>query len=166
MIKKVLIATDGSEHATKAVEFGSDIAARYDAEVILVHVLLRHELPDDMKRMVGADRPAAAPLPSAAAPGVELANILNIGGSLTPLPDHALAMIGEHILDRAESVARDHGVETVTKRVEDGKPVDRILAVAKETGADLIVSGACLIWKRCSSAASRTSSLTLHRSPV
>jgi len=143
MIKKVLIATDGSEHATKAVEFGSDIAARYDAEVVLVHVLLRHELPDDMKRMVGAGHLAAnAPLPSAAAPGVDLANILNVGGRLTPLPDEALATIGERILDRAETVARDHGVETVTKRVEDGKPVDRILAVARETGADLIVSGA------------------------
>ena len=55
MIKKVLIATDGSDHATKAVELGSDLAARYDAEVVLVHVLLRHELPDDMKRMAAVD---------------------------------------------------------------------------------------------------------------
>jgi len=143
MIKKVLIATDGSEHATKAVEFGSDIAARYDAEVVLVHVLLRHEVPADMKRIVAAERTSAQPpQPSAVMSAVDIANILNLGGDLTPLPDAALATIGQRILDRAESVARDHGVETVDKRIEDGKPVDRILAVAKDTDANLIVSGA------------------------
>lgn len=143
MIKKVLIATDGSAHATKAVEFGSDIAAHYDAGVVLVHVLLRHELPDDVKRMVAAEHlTAEAPLPSAAIPAVDLANILNMAGGAPTVPDEALAGIGEHVLDHAESIARDRGVGAVVKRVEDGKPVDRILAVAQEEGVDLIVSGA------------------------
>ena len=52
MIKKVLIATDGSEHARKAVVLGADIAGRYDAEVILLNVLLRNEVSEDLMRMV------------------------------------------------------------------------------------------------------------------
>jgi nucleotide-binding universal stress UspA family protein len=143
MIKKVLIATDGSAHATKAVEFGSDVAAHYDAGVVLVHVLLRHELPDDVKRMVAAEHlTPKTPLPSAAMPAVDVANIINMAGTSPTVPDEALAGIGEHILAGAEAIARDHGVEAVVKRVEDGKPVDRILAVAKDESVDLIVSGA------------------------
>ncbi len=51
MLKKVLIATDGSDHGTKAVAFGSDIAAKYEAEVVLVHVLLRDELSENLRHM-------------------------------------------------------------------------------------------------------------------
>lgn len=143
MMKKILIATDGSEHATKAVEIGSDIAARYDAEVVLVHVLLRHELPDDMKRMAAVERlTGQPPLPSAAVPAVDLANIINMRGGMPQVSDEALGAIGERVLEHAEAIARDRGVDTVVRRVEDGKPVDRILAVAKEEGVDLIVSGA------------------------
>ena len=41
MIKKILVPVDGSKHSVKAVELASDIASKYDAEVILLHVLLR-----------------------------------------------------------------------------------------------------------------------------
>lgn len=143
MIKKVLIATDGSEHATKAVEFGSDIAARYDAEVVLVHALLRHELPEEIKRMAAVEHlTTQAPMPSAAVPAVDLANIINMSGGRPNVPDEALGAVAERVLEHAEAIARDRGVDTVVKRIEDGKPVDRILAVAKEEGVDLIVSGA------------------------
>lgn len=143
MIKKVLIATDGSQHADKAIAFGSDLAARYEAEVVLVHVLLRHELPDDMKRMAAVEQlAAAAPMPSAAIPAVDLANIMDVRSSRPTVSDAALQAIGERILEHAEEVARDHGIGKITKRIEDGKPVDRILAVAKSEGVDLIVSGA------------------------
>lgn len=143
MIKKVLIATDGSDHATKAVELGSDLAARYDAEVVLVHVLLRHELPDDMKRMAAVEHlTRQVPLPSAAVPAVDIANIFNVRGDIPNVSDETLGAVGERVLEHAEEIARDRGVDTVVKRVEDGKPVDRILAVAKEENVDLIVSGA------------------------
>ena len=38
MLKKILIATDGSDHARKAIEYASDIAAKYKATVYLIHV--------------------------------------------------------------------------------------------------------------------------------
>lgn len=143
MIKKILIATDGSAQAAKAVELGSDIAARYDAEVVLVHVLLRHELPDDMKRMLEAEHlTAKTSSQSAAVPAVDLANFINVRGGAPTIPDQALAAIGERVLSHAEETARDRGVDSIVRRIEDGKPVDRILAVAKEEGVDLIVSGA------------------------
>jgi nucleotide-binding universal stress UspA family protein len=38
--KTILAATDGSEHARKAVELASDLAKKYEAKLILIHVLL------------------------------------------------------------------------------------------------------------------------------
>ena len=39
MLKKILLATDGSDHARKAIEYASDIAAKYKATVYLIHVV-------------------------------------------------------------------------------------------------------------------------------
>jgi nucleotide-binding universal stress UspA family protein len=39
MLKKILVATDGSDHAKKAIEFASDVASRYGATVYIIHVV-------------------------------------------------------------------------------------------------------------------------------
>jgi nucleotide-binding universal stress UspA family protein len=39
MLKKILVATDGSDHARKAIEFASDFALKYKATVYLIHVI-------------------------------------------------------------------------------------------------------------------------------
>ena len=36
MIKKMVVPTDGSEHANKAVDLAADIAATYDAEIVVL----------------------------------------------------------------------------------------------------------------------------------
>jgi nucleotide-binding universal stress UspA family protein len=145
MIKKVLIATDGSSHAEKAVIFGSDIAAKYNAEVLLVHVLLRKEVSEEMSRMVeveyGMDvnplAEAIANVPEARFP----ADIVFAKQDVAE-PRQVLRFLGERILKQAGKTAHDHGVEKVSKHIEDGNPVSRILELAKAEDVDLIVSGA------------------------
>jgi nucleotide-binding universal stress UspA family protein len=39
MIEKILVPTDGSEHARKAVEFACDLAVKYGATVYILHVI-------------------------------------------------------------------------------------------------------------------------------
>jgi nucleotide-binding universal stress UspA family protein len=39
MIKKILVAVDGSDHARKALDNAGDIALKYDATVFLIHVV-------------------------------------------------------------------------------------------------------------------------------
>ncbi|MGI9462359.1 MAG: universal stress protein, partial [Aestuariivirgaceae bacterium] len=50
MIKKILVPVDGSPHSVKAVELASDLASKYGAEIILLHVLLRGHMPDGLKK--------------------------------------------------------------------------------------------------------------------
>ena len=39
MLKKILVATDGSTHAKKAMDFTSDISLKYKATVYVIHVI-------------------------------------------------------------------------------------------------------------------------------
>ncbi len=41
IIATILVATDGSEHAIKAVDLAADLATKYDARSVLCHVLRR-----------------------------------------------------------------------------------------------------------------------------
>jgi nucleotide-binding universal stress UspA family protein len=147
MIKKVLIATDGSEHATKAVEFGSDIAAKYGASVVLAHVLLRDELSENLRHMAEIERlPAEGGKPlSEALAGVPEGRFpagIVFTTEKPATPDRLLIAVGEQVLGQAEELAHKHGVGKVVKRIEDGNPVKRILEIAETEHVDLVVCGA------------------------
>jgi nucleotide-binding universal stress UspA family protein len=69
MIKKILVPTDGSDHARKAIEVACDIALKYAATICLLHVVslpsISHEgvfpamegmlkfLEEDGKKIIG-----------------------------------------------------------------------------------------------------------------
>ncbi len=38
LIKRILVATDGLDHAKKTIEIASDIAQKYDGTSVLLHV--------------------------------------------------------------------------------------------------------------------------------
>jgi nucleotide-binding universal stress UspA family protein len=51
----IVVATDGSDHARKAVELASDIAEKYDAKLVLLNVLIRgRKLQENMRSMLAA----------------------------------------------------------------------------------------------------------------
>jgi len=144
MIERVIIATDGSEHAKKAVALGSDLAAKYGAEVVLVHVLLRDHLSDAMRHLAEVEyhadgkslSEAISAIPDARFP---LAQLLPKDAVS---PTDALAAVADFVLSTAERIAREHGVTKVSRRTEDGNPASRILELAEELNADMIVTGA------------------------
>jgi nucleotide-binding universal stress UspA family protein len=147
MIKKILVATDGSASARKAVALGADIAAKYDAELLLVHVLLRNELSEDLRRMAEVEHLAGEggkPLAEAFAdvPAGHFPAYITFSEQAPVAPARLLQAIGAQILDHAEDLAVEHGVSRVSKRIEDGKPVDRILEIAGREQVDLVVTGA------------------------
>jgi nucleotide-binding universal stress UspA family protein len=61
MFDTILVAIDGSEHAHKALEVASDLADKYDAKMILVHVLGEGKPPEALRRMVEAEHLVTPP---------------------------------------------------------------------------------------------------------
>lgn len=142
MFKKILVATDGSEHATKAVEAASDLAAKYGAELVVLHVLLHGQALGDIQKL--AEMGYEVALPPAPPPPEGLsgtgAAMVDDSKRIQALYQ-AVETAGEKILGRAVQVARDKGVTTVKPVVEDGDTVERILNCAEREKIDLIVMG-------------------------
>ena len=56
MIKKILVPTDGSVHARKAIGYACDLALKYDAMVFLLHVVHPSGVSEDVLRFIKAQR--------------------------------------------------------------------------------------------------------------
>lgn len=112
MYKHILIATDGSELAWKAVTHGLDLAKSLDAKVTIVT--------------------ATEPMWSAV-PG-EMAIAF-------PYEDYekAASAVADATLSKAASMAKSKNVRHSVKRLKDQFPAEGIAAAAKEGNYDLIV---------------------------
>jgi len=144
MFKRILLAVDGSAHAARATETAAEIAAAFDAELVLVNVLsvsvgleeierrveaqsFPQSVKDDMQNM--RDTLKGRPASSA----VAYAHI--------PAPWSAVAALGEQILADAERVAKGRKVARVTRVAVPGHPAQEILDQATKRNVDLIVMG-------------------------
>jgi nucleotide-binding universal stress UspA family protein len=115
MYQHILIATDGSELATKALEHGLALAERDNARVTVVTVT----------------EPWSA---------LEVAHEARLR---RPDPighfEELAAAAADRILDDAAQRGNAHGVACERVHVKDQHPAEGIVAVAKDTGCDLIV---------------------------
>ncbi len=119
MISTILVPTDGSDHAAKAVAFAADLAAKYGARMILLHVVSdwgSGRVPDELRGYAKLEH-------------VEVTERDIRQG------------VANEILQSAETVAREHGVSEPESVLEYGRPSKAILDAAKARGADLIVMG-------------------------
>lgn len=112
MYKHILIATDGSELAQKALAHGSALAKAVSARVTIVTV--------------------TEPW-TAVAPG-EVAIAFPVGEY-----DASAAAGAREVLSAAEAIAKKQGVACETLHVKDRFPAEGILEAASQKGCDLIV---------------------------
>ncbi len=130
----IVVATDGSDHARKAVELASDIAEKYDAKLVLLNVLIRgRKLHENMRSMLAAAVQSPAANISMSMDMVVLENIDALRQQF-----HA---VGQSILDRGEKIAQEKGVKDIHAEIRDGDPAHQILECAEHADADLIVLG-------------------------
>ncbi|MHA1152759.1 MAG: universal stress protein [Alphaproteobacteria bacterium] len=119
MVETILVPTDGSDHADKAVAFAGDIAPKYGATIILLHVL---------------GDPGSGMVPNELS---ELARLEQI-----QLTEHDIRQAGaSELLHNGEALARKHGATKIQQAIEEGDPTRSILASAEAHGADMIVMG-------------------------
>ena len=141
MIKNILVPVDGSKHSVKAVELASDLASKYNAEITLLHVLLRGHMSDGLKRALEIE---------VGKRNAKVENLINfpleIMAEVSAKKDKQLSLeeldyIGKYVLSNVALICRDNGVTKVNKRVEEGNPAKIILKIADDVQADMIVMG-------------------------
>lgn len=119
VIKKVLVAVDGSEGAGKALDFALDLAEKFGASVMILNV---------SESLVIGSVPKEA--------------VAYSGGNAAAVPGRDLEMDHDEILSR--SVAHAKTVKpnlSVSSMLKEGDPATEIVDVAKEDGFDVVVVG-------------------------
>jgi nucleotide-binding universal stress UspA family protein len=118
MIRRILVPTDGSDHAGRAVEFASDVGLKCDARIHILHVINRSKIPNGFSEYVKAE---------------------GIGEAPEVFLSHR---IGDRILMDAERAVRRNGLKNVELEILRGDPATRIIESAREKDIDMIVMGA------------------------
>ena len=149
MIKTILVPTDGSNHAKEAITLACDLAAKYDARIVFLHVLLRGALAADLRNIIDVtklpnpirddlDRSEEMQM-SAAAAGA--ATAYGAVPTMIALSDDVLVAVGNALLEDAETRAKSVGVNNVGIDIKQGDPAKCILATIDEESADFVVMG-------------------------
>jgi len=112
MYKKILIATDGSELAGRALEHGLKLAKLVAAEVTILTVT-------EPAAVVGAGYASIA------------------GTMIDPMPELIQAQedAAKQVLGAAEAAAQAAGVSVKTRLIDNSFPAEGIVAAAEETSA-------------------------------
>ena len=149
MIKIILVPTDGSDHANEAITLACDLAGKYDARIVFLHVLLRGALASDLRNIIDV---AKLPDPirdefdrfekmQRNATAATAATAYGIGAVMIHLPDEVLVAVGNALLEDAEARAKSGGVKNVGLDIMQGDPARCILASIEEENADFVVMG-------------------------
>lgn len=123
MFSKVLVPIDGSEHSFKALEVAIEVAKRFGSKLTLLYVSSSSTIP-----LIAPETPFIASTP-----------IANPSAFLSLR--EVESKTAEELLNRAEGLARERGVE-VEKARREGHAVREIVRVVKEGGYELVVIGA------------------------
>jgi nucleotide-binding universal stress UspA family protein len=111
MLKKILVATDGSDHARKAVDYASDIAAKYQAKVYIIH--------------------AVPPVPRMAELGPDVLQTIEEGQK----------KYARQIIEEGEEEIKKMGIKNYQSDILYGDPVQEIIEFARKNDIDMIVMG-------------------------
>ena len=147
-MKRILVAIDGSRAADKALEVALDLAEQHQAEIRLLHVLLRDKEPAELLRLPDLDHAKSdlvgelrrlAQAPAAARSASEIMS--NPGIPDRPVPVGILRKIGTYLLNRAGSSAEARCVSVEVLKLADGPVAETITATALAVQATTIVMG-------------------------
>lgn len=143
----ILVATDGSEHADKALEVACDLAARRGAGLKILHVRMDDKEPSEMLGLLVLQARGGGLLQAlqdaAAAPEQVSAEEIMSDHSRPhhPVAPKILEEIGQMVLADAEEQARSRGLEAEVLPIAACKPAQAILEAAAAHDVGTIVMG-------------------------
>jgi nucleotide-binding universal stress UspA family protein len=144
MFTRIAVATDGSPTAMQAVQTASSLAAKYDSEVIVLHVLMWQEPTEILKRMAIVEHIFDGTSEHQIGHGEDLDRIIlaELEYQQTETNEKLITILGHKLIEQAKDKCREHGVDSVEGEILEGDYADQIIAGTKRTNADLLVLGA------------------------
>ncbi len=118
MVSKILVAVDGSESSTKALDFSMDLADKYAAGVTVLNVF---------------ESPPMGTVPQDQV-SYSTESMVVFSKDLTNIHQELLTKL----VDRAQKTKPN---VVVTKKLREGDPALQIVEEAKESGSDMVVIG-------------------------
>ena len=143
MFNSIVVAFDGSPHAIRALEIGSELAGRDKARLGIIYVIDKSHMhiPEEMREMGEAEH-VIDPIPKMQL-NYENAPVAMMSSLAQANADSLDAMFhyADFIVKQAESGVSKAGAAQVDSQVAQGDPAEEIVAFAKNCKADLIVCG-------------------------
>jgi nucleotide-binding universal stress UspA family protein len=140
-MKRILVALDGSDHALRALDLASDLAQKYGAELVLVHVVDSKPLSDAALELADVEYGQMLPPSMPQTILTDRAQLTQFIENRETRSASIKDVLGQRILDAASAHARQQGVVDVKSMLEHGDAAGAILRVAEDCGANLIVIG-------------------------
>ena len=144
MFHKLLCPIDGSEHAEKALDLAIDLAKKYAAELIILHVPHRSENIEALERFAeieGLSKHVNTELDRLRAMDFRVGVHTETAFEKAGISSRLLIELGQHIVEQARGYAERNGLEKVEVRLEGGDPAGRILECVGEENIDCVVMG-------------------------
>ncbi len=140
-ISNILVPTDGSREADKAVELASEIAGKYGAGLVLLYSMWRGPSLEQLRSSIDVKQLTEstwAELDPERHPIAE-----HTSSTVIPpvVSRSALKEIGDQILQRGRQAAESRGVDAPKVILHDGDPARAIVNFARREQADLIAMG-------------------------
>jgi nucleotide-binding universal stress UspA family protein len=141
MFKNIVVATDGSANAKRAVETAAKLAATCGAKLTLVHSLPTYVSIEEVE-----SSPKFNDLPQSARDEIKQVQDTMRGIEFSafapaPAPRSATDSIGNALLEEAEGIARMNDHDEIARVLVYGNAAETIVEAAQNAGADLIVIG-------------------------
>jgi nucleotide-binding universal stress UspA family protein len=145
MLRTILVATDGSRHAQKALSLASSLAEKYGAQLILAHILLTDARPETLRKLANRRHLSVKQRDLLdnydAGFRLEAAASKVIGFLTVPPPRELVEAISRQIMDRARKFVAKRGVKKIVPVMVEGDPAEAILDLAARHKASMIVMG-------------------------
>ncbi len=142
MFKTVVVPTDGSEAANRAVDVACDLANKYGSKIVLVNVLMAGATAAELRDIPGlhaTDREEIERFDVAATASASM--MVNGGYVALPVPAELVSRVGTHLLEAMKHRVVAHGIPGPVLKLVEGDPAEAILDVVTSEEADTIVMG-------------------------
>ncbi len=141
MVKRVLVAVDGTPASNMALEIACALADNYEAALGLLSVTRPDEISDEII--------SAAELEGVIQPGSTFTSVSDAVNTSTLWQQtrHAesaamlASALAERIVERAKAFSSDKPFQAIKTFVSSGDPAKSILSCADENAADIIIMG-------------------------